>query len=187
MENQIIGVKFLHTQDYQDLLNTTNLLALTAGKTYAYISAGFEVQVGDLVIVPNSGYNDTALVPALVTVLNNQVGLEYATKPILAVIQKDTLKQREQYSLDVYQQLRNRQNTLEQLDRVYEQANKLKKMQKMAKSNPEIAALLKDLQKQDQALKDLKSTDYHATTTDSDDTDELDPVNEDDYYFYKYK
>jgi hypothetical protein len=147
MKNQIIGVKFLHTQDYQELLNASNLLALTAGKTYAYISAGFDVQVGDLVIVPNSGYNNTALVPALVTILDNQVGLEYATKPILAVIPRDTLKQREQYSLNVYQQLRNRQATIDQLDKAYEQATKLKKLQKMAKSNPEIAALLKKLAK----------------------------------------
>jgi len=164
MKNQIIGVKFLHSQSYQELLQSPSPLSLTAGKTYAYISAGFDVIVGDIVIVPNSGYNDTPLVPAIVTVLDYQKGLEFATKPILAVIPYDKLIQHEHHSLEVYQKLQQRQNIMDQLEAVYEDAIKMKKFRKLAKKNPDMAALLDKLDHQDKLLDNLPLTEIYKPT-----------------------
>lgn len=170
MENQIIGVKFLHTQDYQDLLSAPSLISLTAGKIYAYISVGFSVNVDDIVIVPNSGYNDSPVVPALVTNLDYQSGLNYATKPILAVIPKNSLQRQEDQSVDFYHELLKRQNIAKELNDTYEQTVRMHKIQKMAKKDPEIAELLQKLEKQD-ALLDQLTRVYSPTTCEFDEED----------------
>jgi len=186
MKNQIIGVKFLHSQSYQELLQAPSLLSLTAGKTYAYISAGFDITVGDIVIVPNSGYNDTPLVPAIVTVLDYQKGLEFATKPILAVIPYDKMIQHEQHSLDIYQELQRRQNLMDQLETVYDDAIKMKKFRKLAKKNPDMAVLLDKLDHQDELINNLPLTDTHKPTEpitiidyDDDDNNEKENIEDD--------
>ena len=159
MKNQIVGVKFLHTQNYQDLLNTRNLVSLTVGKTYAYLSIGFDIQINDLVIVPNSGYNETPVVPAVVTSLNYEAGSNYVTKPLIAVIPQAQLQQLETVSANIYQQIQNKLQLEETLNRKYEQAIRMKKLQKMAKTDPEIAALLDKLKKQDDVLNDISNSD----------------------------
>lgn len=163
MENQIVGVKFLSTSDYQDLLTMPSLISLTHNKTYAYISTGFDPQIGDLVIVPNSGYNEVPVVPAIVTNLNYQEGLKFATKPILAVIPQRKFKEQEKSALEVYQQLEIRDSIANELDLEYRRAKKLKKIKKMAKKNPEIAKLLQQLNEQDKIIANFKSSDFVLT------------------------
>ncbi len=177
MKNQIIGVKFLHSSDYKELLNVPSPLSLTAGKTYAYISAGFDVNLNDLVIIPNSGYNDTPLVPAVVTVLDYRAGLEFATKSILAVIPFGKLEENEIRSLEVYQLLAKRQNIFKQLEQDYDEAIKIKKFRKLANKDPHIAQLLGELDKLDEFIEDTDElpkifTDYTEKENDEDDSDD---------------
>ncbi|MQS75121.1 hypothetical protein [Companilactobacillus halodurans] len=164
MKNQIIGVKFLTTSDYQDLIETPSLLSLTAGKTYAYISTGFKVHVDDLVIVPNSGYNQTPVVCAVVTNVDYQAGLEFAKKPILAVIPQEQIYQVEEYSKEVYTQLRKRETIAEELDDAYQRIKKRKEIEKLAQDDPNLKSLLRKLDKQDRIIEQLHPVVYGKLT-----------------------
>jgi len=153
MLNQIIGVKFLASRSYEELLEKPWDI-LTSGDQYSYVSRGFKVAVGDLVIVPNSGYNDTVVVPAVVTEVDINEEPTRATRPILAVITKEQLMHREGQAYGVHKELTNRELIFKQLNKEYDQAVRMEQIKKMSKTNPTIAALLNELNKQDEILEE---------------------------------
>ncbi|MFC6176363.1 hypothetical protein ACFQAV_05900 [Companilactobacillus huachuanensis] len=151
MLNQIIGVKFLTARSYDELLEKP-WESLISGNQYSYVSRDLKVAIGDLVIVPNSGYNDTAVVPAIITEVDINENSDRATRPILAVITKEQIIQREGQAYGVHKELINRELIFKQLNKAYDQAVRMEQIKKMSKTNPTIAALLNELHKQDKIL-----------------------------------
>lgn len=151
MQNQIIGVKFLNSESYEDLIDNP-WENLVSGKQYSYFSRGFKVKVNDLVIVPNSGYNDLPVVPAIVSEINLSEGISKTTRPILAVITPEQIIDQERQAYGIHKEIANRELIYKQLNKAYDEALKMEQIQLMAKTNPTIAALLNELQKQDDIL-----------------------------------
>lgn len=146
----------MRAHNYQELVQAPTLISLTAGKAYSYVNVGFKVKINDLVIVPNSGYNELPVVPAVVTALNSDYDLGIATRPILAVIPQEIIKNQENKSIEVLEHLQKRAELLDDLETIYEQNTKLQKFQEMAKSNPQMEHLLKKLVQQDKLLNENK-------------------------------